>query len=558
MRRRSGCGVHAVVLRLCGATIIAATTSTTVATTATPVGGKPNFIFLLADDWGWGDNAFNTGPKKDPWAPSHTPHLEALAASGVVFSDFHTASPVCSPSRAGFMTGRDPSRFRIHTALNHNWTTNAAQDQADFLDPATVTVTSLLQRAGWRTGHFGKWHLGSGANVTGGNVSAPVPTDYGIDESCTFNSNDACAADAHSSNTSVDIMGRGMAFISEAAAAGDPFYVNIWLHVSHERLDPTAAQKAAALPLACPKAPSELATNQTMCAQAVFVAAQTDADTQVGRLVALLGHLNLRESTLLLFSTDNGPEEQQVYSNAQGSTGPFRGRKRSLYEGGTRVPSFAVWGGGTPKPQIPRGAVEHTLMSAVDWLPTVAAIAGVALPTGLRKQLDGIDMSRVLLRNATGQRLPAASRAKPLFWEWRYAIAGVCDNVSPHLAVRDGEWKYLANADGSRGELYKLDLYNGNATYTPDFNERANLANAFPEKAAQLAAKLRAWHATIPPCAAYQTSASCAQFSSNVFPGKGAAMPAEHLEAEAPQQPTWEDMEPDFYWNDTAGHHVSY
>ena len=92
---------------------------------------KPNFIFLLADDWGWGDNAFNVG-KHDPIAPSHTPALDALASTGVIFSDFHTASPVCSPSRAGFMTGRDPSRFRIHTALNHNWTANAREGRPIF------------------------------------------------------------------------------------------------------------------------------------------------------------------------------------------------------------------------------------------------------------------------------------------------------------------------------------------------------------------------------------------------------------------------------------------
>jgi N-acetylgalactosamine-6-sulfatase len=115
-----------------------------------------NFVFLLADDWGWGDNTFNVG--KDPASPApHTPHLDAMAAQGVIFSDFHTASPVCSPSRAGFMTGRDPSRFRIHTALSGNWAANAAEDQADYLETSVVTVTSLLQSAGYATGHFGKW-----------------------------------------------------------------------------------------------------------------------------------------------------------------------------------------------------------------------------------------------------------------------------------------------------------------------------------------------------------------------------------------------------------------
>lgn len=105
--------------------------------------------------WGWGDNAFNAGPSGG--APPHTPHLDRLAATGVIFTDFHTASPVCSPSRAGFMTGRDPARFRIHTALNGDWNANAAQDQADYLDPSVATVTRLLQDNGWRTGHFGKW-----------------------------------------------------------------------------------------------------------------------------------------------------------------------------------------------------------------------------------------------------------------------------------------------------------------------------------------------------------------------------------------------------------------
>ena len=175
-------------------------------------------------------------------------------------------------------------------------------------------MTSLLQGAGWRVGHFGKWHLGSGHDPST-NESAPVPTAYGIDKSCTFNSNDACIADAQTFNTSVDIMDRAMQFIADSHAADVPFYVNIWLHVSYDRLDPTESQKAEALPLSCRS--KGLATNQTVCAQAVFLAAQADADAQVARLNRLLSRLDLHESTLLLFSTDNGPEEQRVYINAQ-------------------------------------------------------------------------------------------------------------------------------------------------------------------------------------------------------------------------------------------------
>ncbi len=523
------------------------------AAAATPSAARrPNFIFLLADDWGWGDAAFNV--RHDPVAPPHTPHLDRMAARGVVFADFHTASPVCSPSRAGFMTGNDPSRYRIHTALNVRWDQNAAQDQANYLQTSVPTITRLLQREGWTTGHFGKWHLGSGANASNASQSAPLPTAYGIDRSCTFNSNDPCQANAQDFNTSVDIVDRAMAFISDAAARHVPFYVNVWLHASHDRLDPTAAQKAAESGVCQQRG---LATNQTVCPQQVFVAAQRDADVQVGRLDKLLGDLDLRESTLLLFSTDNGPEEEQVYANARGSTGPFRGRKRSLYEGGTRVPSFALWGGGTPKPTIPAGAVDHTLLSATDWLPTVLSIAGVALPDGLA--LDGEDMSRVFLRNASGQRAPAA-RTKLVFWEWRYGIAGACANVSPHYAVRDGAWKFLVNADGGRPELYKLDLYDGNASYAPDFNERRNLAAAFPERVAKLAHALAGWRATIPPCAEFAADVSCSRFASEVYPGAGGGggvSAAAAAAAAAGHRPgRWEDSEPDSWFDPASGQHV--
>jgi len=123
----------------------------------------------------------------------------------------------------------------------------------------------------------------------------------------------------------------------------------------------------------------------------------------------------LLKRTVVSFATDNGPEEQRVYSNAQGSQGPFRGRKRSLYEGGTRVPSFVVWGGGTPKPTTPAGAVDHTPLSATDWLPTVLAIAGVPVPAALAASFDGEDVSHILLDKRTGVRTPT-ERSKMLFW----------------------------------------------------------------------------------------------------------------------------------------------
>jgi hypothetical protein len=153
----------------------------------------PNFVFVLADDWGWGDLAADsTKPAGSAGSagPAHTPHLNALAASGTLFVDFHVANPVCSPSRAGIMTGRDPARFAIHTALSGDPAANAAEGQANFLEPNVTTITQVMHDNGYSTGHFGKWHLGSAPGT-------PEPTAYGIDESCTFNSNDPCKADGH-------------------------------------------------------------------------------------------------------------------------------------------------------------------------------------------------------------------------------------------------------------------------------------------------------------------------------------------------------------------------
>ena len=244
----------------------------------------------------------------------------------------------------------------------------------------------------------GKWHLGAAPGI------APPPSAYGIDESCTFNSfNDTCQADGHTSNSSVNIVDSAIDFISRKAAAGTPFYVNVWLHVSHNLLNPSAAQKAACVANSNACACSGLSDNQTTCAHQIFWAAQQDADAQIGRLWETLRALDLHESTVVSFTTDNGPEDEHVYISAVGSAGPFRGRKRSLYEGGIRVPFIVNWGGGTPHPMVAANTVDNTVLGAVDWFPTALKIAGIPVPPTLVGTLDGVDMSAAIVRlgNAT-------------------------------------------------------------------------------------------------------------------------------------------------------------
>lgn len=241
-----------------------------------------------------------------------------------------------------------------------------------------------------------------------------MPVAYGINESCTFNSNDPCKADGSSSNTSVNIVDSAIDFITRNADA--PFYVNVWLHVSHNLLNPSEEQKMACANRSAVCACSGLSDNQTTCAHQIFWAAQQDADAQIGRLIDTLGQLNLHEQTLVMFSTDNGPEDEHVYISAVGSAGPFRGRKRSLYEGGIRVPFIVNWGGGTPNPRVAAGTVDNTVLGSVDWFPTVLSLANISLPSE-KLPLDGLDMSAAIVRlEGQGSVRSPYPRTGMLFW----------------------------------------------------------------------------------------------------------------------------------------------
>jgi N-acetylgalactosamine-6-sulfatase len=214
-------------------------------------------------------------------------------------------------------------------------------------------------------------------------------------------------------------------------------------------------------------------------ARAIYYASVTDLDTQVGRLLARLDALGLAERTLVLFSADNGPEEifiRNAGHSGVGSPGPFRGRKRSLYEGGIRLPFIARLPG-----VVPAGRVDDSsVLSGADLLPTACALAGVRLPAGYAG--DGEDRAAVLRGNP-------GPRTRPLLWEWRFAIPGPVVNKSPMLAIRDGRWKLLLNPDRSRMELYDIPA---------DPFELNNLAPAHPDVVNRLAQVALDWQATLP------------------------------------------------------------
>jgi arylsulfatase A-like enzyme len=430
------------------------------AAVAADAAGKPNIIFILADDLGWGDLSCYGHQRLK------TPNLDRLAEQGTLFTQFYVNASVCSPSRCAFMTGQYPARHRIHGHYADQ-KQNAARGMSNWLDPKVPNLGSLLKSAGYATAHFGKWHLGNGPG-------APDPTAYGLDEAKTLVSNNPAwtepAATFWPKSTTM-LVDETLRFIR--ANKDRPFYVNLWTLLPHAALNPTDEQM---------KPYERFSWNQGIVhksAETIYYASVADVDTQIGRLLSELDKMGLADNTLVLFSSDNGPEDIHITNaghSGVGSAGPFRGRKRSLYEGGVRMPFIVRWPGHVQAKRID----DDSVVAAVDFMPTLCKIVGIDPPAG--RSLDGEDVSDILL----GRSRP---RTTPLMWEWRFRIFGEPFHHSPILAIREGDWKLLMNPDRSRVELYDIPR---------DPTQFSNLADKHPEVVERLAAKVLAWEKTLP------------------------------------------------------------
>ena len=449
---------------------------------------RPNVIFILADDQGWGDTGYNRHPYLK------TPHLDRLAAEGMVVSNFYVNSTVCSPSRVAFMTGRYPAREGFHH-ITSSPDVNKRRQVPDWLNPDVPTVADAFKRAGYATGHFGKWHLGKYLN-------SPAPTAYGFDAASVSSGPGETLARYHDQNPDAKARAAedpqtritrhafdaGLDFIR--AHRNEPFYLNLWSPLPHAPLRLTAEQQAPYAGIAVnPDDPAFgpwmkkylRAAKDAQAQMMMHLAAVTEVDQNVGRLMAALKDLGLDDNTIVIFSSDNGPEDYYIGNAANaglGSSGPFRGRKRSAYEGGTRVPFIARWPG-----RIPAGHVDRTsLVSGVDFLPTVAALAG--LPYGDR-EIDGENLSAALLGRPV-------ERQRPLFWEWFFEVVGDRNYFAPPLAAREGRWKFYCDHAGRAVELYDV---------TQDPSELKNVATARADVVQRLQAQTLAWVKTLPPSA---------------------------------------------------------
>lgn len=435
----------------------------------------PNFVLVFIDDMGWGD--LSCFGNRD----ARTPQIDRVAAEGLRFSQFYVNSPICSPSRCAISTGQYPQRWRITSFLN-NRADNARRGVANWLDPHAPTLARVLRGAGYATGHFGKWHLGGQRDVD----DAPPITAYGFDASLTnFEGMGAKLLpltlkpgaskpgriweDAERLGSPFTWMQRSeittgfvddaIAFIDKAARAGRPFYVNVWPDDVHSPWWPP---------------PNAWKPGKRAMYHAVIEA----MDRQLGKLFDhLRADTKLRDNTLLLLCSDNGPEP------GAGSAGPFRGTKATLYEGGVRSP-LIVWAPGLMAKARTGTHDERSVFAAFDLAPSLLSIAGIQAPADIL--FDGENIAPALLGKAV------ASRRAPICWRRppdRKTVSATLPERLPDLAMREGAWKLLCDYEGANAQLYDL---------TSDRAETQNLAAHHPDVVSRMTEVLLDWHASMP------------------------------------------------------------
>ncbi|MFV3074842.1 sulfatase-like hydrolase/transferase [Niveispirillum fermenti] len=433
---------------------------------ASPAVRQPNILFILVDDMGFADLSISGNRLVA------TPNIDALARDGMVMTQFYNAAPICSPSRAGFMTGQFPAANRFVTFIAHR-RRNEQFGQAHWLDPQIPVLPRALKSVGYATGHFGKWHLGGGRDIG----DAPLPSAYGIDESYTqFEGlgprllpndldGDLARQSAQLGQGPIDWAPRAEVtarFVDKTLDfvrrhRDGPWFAQLWLDDVHTPWKPNAEQIAAVKG----KGKNE--------AEDRFLAVLVAMDAQIGRLMEGLRQAGALDNTLIVFTSDNGPT---VGAQTPGSAGPYRGRKASLYEGGVRQPLIVRWPG-----QVKPGSWDATTVTqAVDLFPTLARIAGAAAPEGV----DGIDIGR-------------AWRGSPLMKRpdlyMHVARPAAEAQFGPLYSIRSGAWKLLMNADGSGMELYNID---------DDPREQDDRVTQNADVTKRLSAKLSAWIAKLP------------------------------------------------------------
>jgi arylsulfatase A len=392
----------------------------------------PNIVFIFTDDLGYGDlSCFGA-------TDIQTPNIDRIAAEGIKFTSFLSASPVCSPSRAGLLTGRMPQRMGINAVF--------FPESFTGMDPEEITFAEILKDKGYQTAIVGKWHLGHMTKYLP--LNQGFDSYYGIPYSndmasvVYLNGNEVDSIQVDQRFTTRTYTEKSLEFIEQASKG--PFLLYLAHNMPH-------------VPIYA--SPEFEGTSK----RGLYGDVIQEIDWSVGEILKKLEEKGLMENTLIVFSSDNGP--WLVMEDHGGSAGPLREGKQFTFEGGVRVPTVAMWKG-----KIDPGQVYEDLATQMDWFPTFCSLVGADLPKDLI--IDGKDLSKVLFENG--------KRDGDQFLYYMSA---------DQRAYREGDWKIkrpFAGFPGTRGmkavaphETLLFNLKN-------DPGETTNLAKGNPEKLAQM------------------------------------------------------------------------
>jgi arylsulfatase A-like enzyme len=412
-------------------------------------GSKPNIIYILLDDAGYGDLGCYGQRKYE------TPNIDSLAEDGIKFTDHYSGSPVCAPSRCCLLTGYHTG----HAEIRGNG--EVVPEGQKPLAEDVPTIATLLKDAGYVTGAFGKWGLGFPG-------SSGEPLNKGFDRFFGYN----CQRKAHNYYPKYLYSDRERVQLDGRTYSHDLIMDNAFEFIRDNKDKPFFAYFPVTIPHASLHAPEDVVRpfrkkfklhelefgfysgKPVRNPKACFAGMMTHLDKQVGGLMILLKELGIDDNTLVMLSSDNGPHQEGGHKpDFFGSKGPFRGYKRDLYEGGIRVPMITRWPG-----KISPGSVTDHPSAFWDVMPTLCDIVGIDTP----EEIDGISFLPTLTRQGKQEKHPY------LYWEF--------NPKGGSQAVRMGEWKAVRNKVTKNPDA-PLELYNLNK----DPVEMNNQADERPE-----------------------------------------------------------------------------
>ena len=415
---------------------------------------KPNVIVIYTDDQG----AIDLGSYGA--TDIYTPNIDKLAKEGTRFTQAYVAAPVCAPSRAALLTGKYPQNAGVHGNTSHAPGSHGMPNEQ-------YTIAELFKDNGYNTGHIGKWHLGMSKETS--------PNAQGFDYS--FGHLRGCIDNYshyffwagpnihdlyengkevfHDGQYFPDLASdRALKYVEDNKE--DPFFMYYAINMPHYPYQPTDKWRNYYKDVEKPRGD-----------YAAFI---STIDERIGFLIDKLEDLGLRDNTIIVYQSDNGYSTETRAFNGGGNSGPYRGAKSSLFEGGIRLPTIISW-----KNSLPENRVNDKFMVNIDWLPTIANLSGIK---NLPKNLDGLDMSEMI------KEPKAASPRTSAFWKY-----------GSQWAVRKGNWKLMGYPKDTshKGEL---DLESDAlflSNLSEDVSEMKNLKSIYPKIVAELKAEYLSW-----------------------------------------------------------------